>query len=134
MLPSFRPGEMLLVCSYVHNLTAVARGAVVIFCDPKGSTMEFLKRIVGLPGDKVDISSGTLRINGEYINTKCVDNDKSPVNLLDNNWQLHENEFFMLGDLGTFSTDSRTLGPIPTRLIVGTVWCRIWPPRRWQIF
>ena len=134
MLPSFRPGELLLVHTHNHHSSVVTKGDVVIFRDPKGTQKEFLKRIVGLPKDQVDLSDGILRINREYIYTKYLGErtlSRKPPN---HRWRLHENEFFMLGDLRTFSTDSRTLGPISTKLLVGTVWCRIWPPRRWQIF
>ena len=133
MMPSFRPGDLLLVSGRASTRSAPARGDVVVVRDPRDAGNELLKRIVGMPGDEVGLSDGLLFLNGEHVEEPYLGGLPSSPGLVPGNWRLGDAEFFILGDQRTRSTDSRQFGAIPRELIVGRAWCRIWPPRGWRL-
>ena len=100
------------------------RGEVVIFRYPNDPRRDFVKRVVGLPGDVLEIRDGRLLVNGEYMAepyvTKPDRSDMSPV-------LVPERSYFVLGDNRGLSNDSRDWGTVPYENLVGKAWFTYWP-------
>ena len=100
------------------------RGEVIIFRYPNDPTRDFVKRVMGLPGDVLEIRDGRLLVNGEYMAepyvTKPDRSDMSPV-------LVPERSYFVLGDNRGLSNDSRDWGPVPYENLVGKAWFTYWP-------
>ena len=107
------------------------RGEVIVFHFPKDPSKDFVKRVIGLPGELVELHGGDVYINGErlpepYIQggeTQCQPPSRSgdcPV-------LLAEKEYFVMGDNRGFSNDSRRWGAVPEREVLGKVWFVYWP-------
>ena len=140
MMPTIQPGDRLFVQTSAYWFTTPSRGQVVAFRTdaldspllPKGEI--YLKRIAGLPGEAIQISAGRLLINGRPLD--------NPVPLADSNfgtigiswpsvrsnaWLVPTNSYFVVGDNGTNSLDSRFFGPIPRAGIIGRATKIYWP-------
>ena len=101
------------------------RGEVVVFHPPRRPDVEYVKRVVGVPGETVEIIRGTVVVDGipldePYIRRRGSTENRSPIRLADD-------EYYVLGDNRLGSEDSRTWGPIVLDSIVGRVWFTYWP-------
>ena len=106
------------------------RGEVIVFHFPEDPTRDFVKRVIGVPGDRVRIRDGEVFLNGAkldepYITAKGTSN----TNVV----ELAEKEYFVLGDNRRGSNGSRNWGPVPEEYILGKVWLVYWPPSMWQV-
>ena len=106
------------------------RGEVIVFRFPRDTSKDFVKRVIGLPGEEVEIVSGTTYIDGmaleePYLTTK--DGSNTAPLLLD------DEEYFVMGDNRRSSNDSRNWGAVPEANILGKVWVVYWPVRQAQI-
>ena len=144
MDPTLVPGERLLVNRFVYAKSPFSlfgdgaylfdgpkRGDVVVFHPPTGSSTDFVKRIIGLPGDVIDLDGESVYVNGEktsWVSEKTT--------------RRHENypltvppgEYFVLGDNRNVSIDSRTWGFIAADTLVGRAWIVYWPISEFQLF
>ena len=108
------------------------RGDVIVFRFPKDPTRDFVKRVVGLPGEQVEVRQGEVYINGNRVplpEPYVTEHDRSnmePIYLMDK-------EYFVLGDNRAHSNDSRAWGPVPEPNMVGKVWFVYWPVKKWNI-
>ena len=101
-----------------------ARGEIIVFRYPQDPSKDFVKRVVGLPGEKVEVSSGTVYINGEALREPYLRrSDRSSARGL----TLGEEEYYVIGDNRRNSNDSRAWGVVPEENIVGRVWLIYWP-------
>ena len=137
MDPSFYDGEYLIIdeLSYTLNLRSPRRGDVIVFRYPLDRSQHYIKRIVGLPNERVMIQNGTLTIindefpqglrlgEGQYLLSGETTDGSLDVT-------LRSNEFFVLGDNRDRSSDSRAWGPVPREFIVGRAWLRVFPVAR----
>ena len=106
-------------------------GDVVVFNFPHDPTRDFVKRIIGVPGDTVEIRDGQTFVNGVRLHESYVtrpDDDDMDA------FTVKPNEFFVLGDNRLQSNDSRDWGAVPLEYIVGRAWVRYWPPDEIRIF
>ena len=131
MEPTFY-GEDRLVVSRVHYLLgAPERGDILVFNSLVPSEAErgimLIKRVVGLPGETVEVRDQQIYINGEALPEQYIKEDCRILRCVDDSWQLGENEYFMMGDNRNNSRDSRRFGPVPLSKIVGQVILRYWP-------
>jgi signal peptidase I len=105
------------------------RGEVIIFEYPRDESRDFVKRIIGVPGDTVEIRNGATIVNGDVIDEPYItnaDNDSMiPLELL-------PGEYFVMGDNRRFSNDSRDWGPVPEQNIIGRAWFSYWPLGAWH--
>ena len=129
MEPNFSNGNYLIVDEISYRFRDPQRGEVIVFKSPTNPSQRFIKRIIGLPGETVEIENGNIRIfkNGEMLFLK---ESYLPSNLFtsgDIRVKLKDNEYFVLGDNRNFSWDSRKFGPISRDLIIGRVFLRAWP-------
>lgn len=123
MTPNFEDGELILTEKVSYRFSAPKRGDVIVFKAPSQNKVDFIKRIIGLPGDHLVIDDGSIYINekrlGENYETQAT---QSEVNLI-----ISENRYFVLGDNRSASSDSRVFGPIDRSSIEGRAWVVYWP-------
>lgn len=123
MVPTFEDGELLLTEKIAYRFGDVERGDVVVFEAPIGRNVDFIKRVIGLPGEKIEIRGDAIYINGlkleeEYLGVTTQGNA---------DLKLGENEYFVMGDNRSASSDSRAFGAIKRSSIRGRVWFVYWP-------
>jgi signal peptidase I len=105
-------------------------GEVIVFHYPGDTSRDFVKRVIGVPGDRVEIRRGTVYVNGEPLAEPYITvQDTSDMNQV----VLKEKEYFVLGDNRRGSNDSRSWGPVPENLILGKVWIVYWPLANWTL-
>lgn len=138
MEPNFYDNEYLIVDELSYRFRAPERGEVVVFRYPGDPSEYFLKRVIGLPGERVKISNGHVTIyNSEHPEGVEVSESYLPKDLAttgDETTTLGDKEYFVLGDNRPNSFDSRRFGPISLDAIVGRAWIRGWPLSRVQTF
>ena len=107
------------------------RGNVIVFHSPNNPEKDFVKRVVGLPGERVRISDGRVFINGAELPEPYLDGRKRAGSMdcipKAANCRLGENEYFVMGDNRGSSNDSRDWGPVGLSNVVGKVWFIYWP-------
>ncbi len=136
MFPTFENADYLLVDKFSYEIGNPKRDDVVVFKYPNDTTKYFIKRVIGLPGDTVDISGSEITItNGTHKNGFML---KEPYvkNMSDDqaHFVLKENEYFVMGDNRTASSDSRYWGPVDRDLFVGRALLRLMPFDKIAIF
>jgi signal peptidase I len=134
MEPNFHDGEYLLSDKITYRLREPQRGDVIVFEAPGASGDEFIKRIIGLPGDKVSVKDGRVYLNAEmlneiYIPTTTVTGGGSFLRE-GSEVTVPDNFFFVLGDNRSFSSDSRAWGFVSKTKITGRAWFIYWPPEK----
>lgn len=138
MEPNFYDHEYLIIDELTYRFRAPVRGEVIVFRYPGNHKEYFLKRIVGLPGERVKISEGKVYIyNAEHPEGVQIDESYLSDDLLTAGEKvtvLGSAEYFVMGDNRTNSYDSRRFGPVDQNLIVGRAWFRGWPFSRMQTF
>ena len=129
MDPTFETGDYLIVDELTYHFTTPERGSVMIFKYPKDTRKSFIKRVIGLPGETVSLSDGSVTIkNKDYPNgfklpepyVKLVKKDTV-------DYIVGENEYFVMGDNRAASADSRIWGPVPKADITGRPLLRLLP-------
>ncbi|HXY40395.1 MAG TPA: signal peptidase I [Vicinamibacteria bacterium] len=129
MEPLLADGERIVVNKFIYRFRPIDRGDVVVFWYPRDPSVSFIKRVVGLPGDTVEIRAGRLIVNGQaveesYLPASFRDSDQFPAT------EIPKGFYFVLGDHRRSSNDSRSWGEVPERYIYGRAVFRFWPPRR----
>jgi signal peptidase I len=128
MEPNFQQGDCIMVSKVSYRSSGPQRGDVIIFNPPFDSQFPFIKRVIGLPGEIVEIKDGKVSINGttleedEYI--------AAQPNYTMSATQVPENEYFVLGDNRNNSTDSSQGWTVPRNNIIGRAWFVYWPPSK----
>jgi len=128
MEPNFQQGDCIMVSKVSYRSSGPQRGDVIVFNPPFDSQFPFIKRVIGLPGENVDIKDGEVSINGtpleedEYI--------AAQPNYTMSAIQVLENEYFVLGDNRNNSTDSSQGWTVPRDNIIGRAWFVYWPPSK----
>ena len=130
MVPNFASGDYLIVDEISYKLGEPKRGDVMVFKYPLDNSQRFIKRVIGLPGEKVEIKDGKIAIHqGE--NTMILDEADYLPNApkLEGNkvLELKDGEYFVMGDNRPYSYDSRSWGVLPEKDIIGKAWFRIFP-------
>jgi signal peptidase I len=131
MEPNFENGDYLIVDEISYRFQDPQRGEVVVFRYPQNPSLRYIKRIIGLPGETVEIKNGVITIYQGNSNREVLDesNYLSPILQTpgDLRMTLNENEYFVLGDNRLASYDSRRWGILPQKNIIGRVFFRAWP-------
>ena len=126
MEPNFETGDYLIIDELSFRFRDPQRGEVVVFRYPYNPSQRFIKRIIGLPGEKIEIKAGSIMINNQILDESgYLPFDLQTPRALQ--ISLNENEYFVLGDNRISSSDSRQWGPLPRENIVGRVLIRAWP-------
>ncbi|MEX0672869.1 MAG: signal peptidase I [Candidatus Paceibacterota bacterium] len=129
MAPTFDTGEYLIVDQLSYQLNNPHRGDVIVFRSPEDTSTFFIKRIVGLPGETVEINRGDVIIhNAEHPNGILLDEPYVKHTKIDSlRTSLKNDEYFVLGDNRQASSDSRSWGPLERELIQGRPLIRLFP-------
>jgi signal peptidase I len=144
MLDTLRPGDRVLVNRVVYHLHDPHRGDVVVFRYPEDPGLIFIKRVVGVPGDSLEVSDGRLYVNGSvvpepYVHRTAGRRDPTTAagsvagSTLHDPWSLARSfrvprdTFFVMGDNRTDSDDSRVWGTVPRAAIIGEGFATYWP-------
>jgi signal peptidase I len=142
MVPTFQNGNYVLVDEFSYHIEPIARGDVVVFHDPQDWSTYFIKRIIGLPGEKIQIANNQitvfntstpdgLTLDETYLpaGTQVSPNDCDGGDFLNDvcTYNLSSSTYLALGDNRPESYDSRDWGPLPAKNIVGIVRIRLWP-------
>jgi len=126
MEPNFENGNYLIIDELSFRFRDPRREEVVVFRYPRNPSQRFINRIIGLPGEKIEIKAGSIMVNDQILD----ESEYLPFGLqTPGNIQisLNENEYFVLGDNRISSFDSRQWGPLPRKNIIGRVYFRAWP-------
>ena len=129
MVPTLEVGDRVFVNKFIYRFTEPERGDIVVFESVNGGEEDLIKRVVGVPGDEVEVRSGTLLVNGEPQNEPYL-NREIPDDSFFGPSRLSEGEVFVMGDNRANSADSRVFGPLPVENIEGEAFMRFWPPTR----
>ena len=130
MEPSFENGDYLIIDEISYQFRNPQRGEVVVFKYPHDPSQRYIKRIIGLPGETVEIKDGKVVIynqSGEQILEEAEYLNSSVYTPGDTSLTLGEEEYFVLGDNRVASLDSRRWGPLSENEIIGQVFLRAWP-------
>lgn len=126
MLPVLEDQDRLFVNKMAFHVGDVHRGDVVVFRYPRDQTKSYIKRVIALPGDAIQIDHGKVIVNGQALAETYV-----PLRYWDDRSQprmvLPQDEFFVMGDHRSISSDSREFGPVERKLIYGKAAFVYWP-------
>lgn len=141
MEPSFHDHEYLIINEITYRFHNPGRGEIIVFRYPKDPSQYFIKRVIGLPGEKIKIKDNKVYVyNDQYPNGIAINEDiylseeEQTPNLGKTEFILEKDEYFVLGDNREASLDSRRFGPVSRRLIIGKAWIRGWPFDKITIF
>ncbi len=155
MQPNFHDGDYLIVKEFGYKTTAIAAGNkniltvkpfeklkredVVVFRNPRNQSQFFIKRVIGLPGEKVIIANGKIKIYNKENKSGFILDEKKylPADIFTGHskkFNLDENQYVVLGDNRSNSSDSRYWGVLNRDLIIGKVLLRAWPVNDLKIF
>lgn len=130
MEPTFHNGNYLIVDELTYNFRSPERGEVVVFRSPDGSGTYYIKRIIGLPGEKVVIDGDQITVISEDESVILAENyivEGGRSSVLYQEVELKGEEYFVMGDNRGFSFDSRSWGALNKESIIGVVRFRLWP-------
>lgn len=138
MEPNFLNGEYLLIDEVSYYFKPVGRGEVVVFHYPLDTSKYYIKRVIGLPNETVEIKNGRVVVyNDNNPDGLFIDESYLPregITAGDIKKKLGRSEYFVLGDNRPVSSDSRQWGVLPKNDIVGRVWVRAWPVAKAAVF
>ncbi len=129
MEPTMHDGQYVIISKMSYRLGDPERGDVIVFRYPRGPERDFIKRIIGLPGDTVEVRDGTVLVNGDPLEEDYI---ASPP-AYENTWKVGAGEYFVLGDNRNNSSDSHTWGMLPAGNVIGRAWITYWPPTDWGL-
>jgi signal peptidase I len=130
MVPTLMVWDRVLINKLAYDFARPQRGDIVLFESPEGGKEPLIKRVVGVPGDTIEVRAGTLYVDGlrqrePYVNNRFR-NMQSPYGPT----EVPEGHYFMMGDNRGNSADSRFFGPVPEENLIGEALFRFWPPGR----
>jgi signal peptidase I len=129
MIPTLEIGDRVLVNKFIYRFTDPGRGDIIVFESVDNSNEDLIKRVVGLPGDRIAVRGGRLFVNGEPQKEPYT-NKKMPDRSFYARTKVPKNHVFVMGDNRGNSADSRVFGPLPEKNIEGEAFLRFWPPDR----
>lgn len=136
MMPNFVDGEYLLTDKLTYQFSVPKRGDVVVFKAPASEACaedecEYIKRIIGVPGDKVMVENNLVYLNGQLLDQSFLPDDfvTIPGEYCQEGVEVTvpEGEYLVFGDNRSHSRDGREFGPIKRDLIIGRAFFRYWP-------
>ncbi len=123
MEPTLNNGEFILVNKLAYKIGKPDRGDVIVFYFPRDPNQEYIKRLVGLPGDVIRVGNGSVYVNGQKINEPYIAADPAYTG----EWTVPLGHYFVLGDNRNNSYDSHNWGPVPADYVIGKATFVYWP-------
>jgi len=128
MLPRLEDHDRLFINKFVYRISSIHRGDVVVFHYPRDPEKSYIKRVIGLPGDRIYIDRGRVYLNGKLLRESYVPEEyrdtRSMADLI-----VPDDTYFMMGDHRSISSDSREFGPVDRDLIYGKAVFVYWPTK-----
>ena len=128
MLPRLEDHDRLFINKFVYHITSIERGDVVVFHYPRDPEKSYIKRVIALPGDKLQIDHGKVWLNGKPLPESYVPDayrdERSYSEMV-----VPDDSYFMMGDHRSISSDSREFGPVERDLIYGKAVFVYWPAK-----
>ncbi len=126
MMPTLDDQERIFINKFVYHFSTIDRGDTIVFWFPGDPTKSYIKRVIGVPGDSVEVDRGTVVVNGhaleeDYVPSEYRDDNSMPAK------KIPSGEYFVLGDHRSSSNDSRAWGLVPRRYIYGKAVFIYWP-------
>jgi|SRR3989344_3591498 len=134
MEPNFHNGDYILTEKVSYKFRGPQRGEVIVFKAPNRPDADYIKRIIGLPGEKIKVIEGIIYVNGQKLPEQY-----EPINFQTfsgrflqegQEFTVPENQYFVFGDNRSHSSDSREFGPVDKDFIIGRALIRYWPAPR----
>jgi signal peptidase I len=129
MEPTLHDGQYLVISKLIYWIHPPERGDIIVFHPPSRPNDDYIKRVVALPGEHVQVEDGEILIDGLSLEEPYI---TSP-GFYTGAWDLGEGEYFVLGDNRTNSSDSHNWGVLPQDNIIGKAWLCYWPPEEWGL-
>jgi signal peptidase I len=126
MNPTLEDGQYLLINNLSYYLNEPERGDIIVFHHPT-SELNLIKRVIGLPGDEIEISNQTVKVNGVTLDESYIKAEPT----YSGNWKVPEGNYFVLGDNRNSSSDSHTWQFLPEENIIGKANFIYWPFTDW---
>lgn len=127
MEPTLHNGQLILVNRLAYKLGEPERGDVIVFYFPRDPEQEYIKRLIGKPGDTVSIQNGQVLVNDLPLSEPYI--SASPM--YQGEWVIPEGQYFVLGDNRNNSSDSHQWGMVPAEYVIGKAMAVYWPPSDW---
>ncbi|HUB29470.1 MAG TPA: signal peptidase I [Terracidiphilus sp.] len=128
MLPRLEDHDRLFINKFVYHIESIQRGDVVVFHYPRDPEKSYIKRVIGLPGDRIWIDRGVVWVNGVPLHENYVPqryrDTRSMAEMV-----IPDDSYFMMGDHRSISSDSREFGPVERDLIYGKAVFVYWPAK-----
>jgi signal peptidase I len=128
MEPTLDDGQYLLINKIGEHFHQPERGDIIVFQYPLDPTKSFVKRVIGVPGDTVEVRDRETIVDGKALQEPYI---KAPANGIYPRTTVPPNEYFVMGDNRNNSSDSRSWGMLPANDIIGEAWVSYWPPKEW---
>jgi signal peptidase I len=129
MQPTLQPGEFILTNKLIMRLGGLQRGDIVVFHYPNGVTSDYIKRVIGLPGDHVSIRQNRVYVNEQLLHEPYIMAEPATSGEYD----VPADQYFMLGDNRNNSSDSRSWGFVSSNLVIGKALVVYWPLDKFKI-
>ena len=123
MVPTLKHNEFVLVSRIAYKFWEPNRGDIVVFHYPYDPTQDYIKRIIGIPGDTVKIQSGKVTVNGTILEEPYIAEDPA----YEGTWSVHPDTLFVLGDNRNDSSDGHIWGLLPFKNVIGKAIFIYWP-------
>jgi len=129
MKPTLHNGEYVIINRLAYKWAKPHWGDVIVFRFPRNPRQEYIKRVIGLPGDEVYITNKQVFVNGQLLNEPYI--AEAPQYF--GTWRVPENSLFVLGDNRNDSSDSHDWEFVPMQNVVGKALVVYWPPSAWDL-
>jgi signal peptidase I len=126
MMPGLEDQERIFVNKFVYRWEPIERGDIVVFRYPRDTSKSYIKRVIGLAGDRIRIENGQVYVNGHALDEDYVPSDYADARSFPE-IVVPKNSYFVLGDHRTMSNDSRDFGTVNERYIYGKAVFGYWP-------
>lgn len=130
MEPTLHNGEFVIVNKLAYKFAEPKLGDIIVFHFPRDPDQEYIKRVIGVPGDEVVIGDGKVTVNGQEIDEPYI---SAPPAYTASRWDVPEGHLFVLGDNRNNSSDSHSWGTVPLEYVIGKALFIYWPLEEWGI-
>lgn len=138
MFPTFHDGDYILTDKFTYRFHDPQHSDVIVLKNPHNEEQDFIKRIIGLPSNRVEVKSGHVFLNGKQLNEDYLPNgtytNASFFLKEGQSYTVKDGEYIVMGDNRPHSSDSREWGIVKTNEIIGRVFFRYWPPQSFGLF